>query len=58
MYVQDEQRFLGYTYKQMSNIFIMLLFCLSALPLVRLRTYKETSDIGLWDEKGMRMNCI
>merc|ERR1711931_21424 len=43
MYVQDVRRFLRYTHKQMSNVFILLLISLSALPLVRLRTYKETA---------------
>jgi len=49
MYVQDVRRFLRYTHKQISNIFIMLLICLSALPLVRLRTYKETAIDFLLD---------
>ena len=43
IYVQDVRRFLRYTHKQISNIFILLLISLSALPLVRLRTYKETA---------------
>ena len=43
MYVQDVRRFLRYTHKQISNVFIILLVTLSALPLVRLRTYKETA---------------
>ena len=43
MYVQDVRRFLRYTHKQISNIFILLLISLSALPLVRLGTYKETA---------------
>lgn len=49
IYVQDVRRFVGYTHKQISNIFIMLLICLSALPLVRLRTYKETAIDFLLD---------
>lgn len=43
IYVQDVRRFLRYTHKQISNVFIILLISLSALPLVRLRTYKETA---------------
>lgn len=49
IYVQDVRRFLRYTHKQISNIFIILLICLSALPLVRLRTYKETAIDFLLD---------
>ena len=43
MYVQDVRRFPRYTHNQKSNIFTMLLVSLSTLPLVRLRTYKETA---------------
>ena len=43
IYVQDVRGFLRYTHKQISNVFIILLVTLSALPLVRLRTYKETA---------------
>merc|ERR1712002_202335 len=49
IYVQDVRRFVRYTHKQISNIFILLLICLSALPLVRLRTYKETAIDFLLD---------
>ena len=52
MYVQDVRRFLRYTHKQMSNIFIILLVSLSALPLVRLRTYKETAIDILLDSSS------
>ena len=43
IYVQDVRRFLRYTHKQISNIFIILLICLSALSLVGLGAYKETA---------------
>jgi len=52
MYVQDVRRFLRYAHKQMSNIFIILLVSLSALPLVRLRTYKETAIDILLDSSS------
>lgn len=52
MYVQDVRRFLRYTHKQISNIFILLLVSLSALPLVRLRTYKETAIDILLDSSS------
>ena len=59
MYTQDTRRFLRYTHKQMSNVFIILLVSLSALPLVRLRTYKETAiDIILDSASPMFLKTV